>query len=199
MTWFFNYFPLCLCSRTLLREKEFQRENRRLVLIVHQGRYFKYPFWLPVPLQDSNLISVPVETLTWPVISQLFTWGFCWLIFNEYFIWGILLLFRPPIQNWPCVSYTHTARAHGPCSPQQAAILRNKAGLSQNSWGFPLVRPTVISSVSTKPFFLHLAGNGPFLQVLSGFLWTAGIYCRNLEAVTALGHQTPHALHQQWH
>lgn len=61
---------------------------------------------------------------------------------------------------------------------------------------FSLVRPIVTSSVSAKPSALHLAGNGPFLQVLSGFLWTAGIYCRNLAAVTALGHQTPHALRQ---
>lgn len=135
MMWFFNYFPLCLCAWTLLCEKEFQKENRRLVLTVQQGRHFKYPFWLQILLQDSKLISVSVETLTWPVVRQLFTWGFCWLIFNEYFSWGISLLFHPPIQNWPCESYSHTARAHGPCSPH-GLILRNKAGSSQNSWGF---------------------------------------------------------------
>lgn len=46
----------------------------------------------------------------------------------------------------------------------------------QNSRDFPLVRPILISSVSTKPSVLHLAGNGPFLQVLSGFFMD----CRDL-------------------
>lgn len=41
------------------------------------GQAFSVPTLATIPFQDSNLISVPVETLTWPVVRQMFTWGFC--------------------------------------------------------------------------------------------------------------------------